>query len=267
MSTALARVQNAEVSLEPRSYDDLERWARLCVEQPQVAMKIKIAMRGRDFGFSLSQSEAAFHDIKGKIVMTADGAVAACLSRKDVCEYFKPVKMGPESVTWETKRVGQTPVQYTYTKEQARRAQIWSQMYEKHPERMLSARAKMYLARDVYADIFLGIYDENEAREFAPEVFEPRRVVIEAEPESAPRLVEAEPENAVVAEAATEPTVDEALEVLKKRLSDTNDYAHLQEIAKDAAFGKAVKALSPESQTALRAHYTQLQITAAKKVA
>ena len=53
----------------------------------------------------------------------------------------------------------------TFTIEDAQRAGIVSDMYRKHPKRMLSARCKAFLARDVYPELLMGLYDPDELTE------------------------------------------------------------------------------------------------------
>jgi len=131
---------------------------------PQQALVISLA--GRDLGFSYTQALRAFSIIKGKPTLTADGMVAAALAR-GVCEYFRPVEQSDERAVWETKRVGAEPVRYSFTMQDAERAGLISDMYRRHPRRMLSARAKAYLARDVYPEILLGLVTEDEAEEIS----------------------------------------------------------------------------------------------------
>lgn len=131
---------------------------------PQQALVISLA--GRDLGFSYTQALRAFSIIKGKPTLTADGMVAAALAR-GVCEYFRPVEQTDERATWETRRVGCEPTRYTFSMADAERAGLVNDMYRRHPRRMLSARAKAYLARDVYPEILLGLVTEDEAEEIA----------------------------------------------------------------------------------------------------
>jgi len=133
---------------------------------PQALM---LAMRGRDLGFSYTQALSAFHLLDGKPTLTADGMIAACIASGH-CEYFRVVEQTATTATWETKRKGSEPQRYTFTMADAEAAELTmskSRMYKKHPVRMLSARAKAYLARDVYPDVLLGLITEDEAAEIA----------------------------------------------------------------------------------------------------
>lgn len=157
--------------IEPQTLSELREFAKTCAESgffggvnPQQALVI--AMAGRDLGFSYTQALRAFHVLKGKPTLSADGMVAACLAR-GVCEYFRPVEVTEQSATWETRRVGCEPVRYTFTMQDAERAGLLSDMYRRHPKRMLSARCKAYLARDVYPEVLMGLVTEDEADEIA----------------------------------------------------------------------------------------------------
>lgn len=144
------------------------------VDSPEAALMI--AMAGRDLGFSYAQSLRAFHVVKGKPTLSADGMVAAALASGQ-CDYFRAIEITETSATWETQRKGSQAVRYTFTMPDAERAGLVNDMYRRHPRRMLSARAKAYLARDVYPDLMLGLLLEDEAHEAASR---PRAPAIEA---------------------------------------------------------------------------------------
>jgi len=155
--------------LQPATLDEVWKLAQsagesgfLGTKSPDQAFMVMLA--GRDLGFSYTQSLRAFHIIKGKPTISADGAVAVCLSRKDLCEYFRCIQKSPTSATWETKRVGHEPVRETFTIQDAEAAGLLSnEMYRKYPARMLSARCKMFLARDTYPELLMGLLGDEEA--------------------------------------------------------------------------------------------------------
>lgn len=180
--------------IEPQTLAELRDFAKTCAESgffgavnPQQALVI--AMAGRDLGFSYTQALRAFHVLKGKPTLSADGMVAACLAR-GVCAYFRPVEVTETSATWETQRNGCDPVRYTFTMADAERAGLLSDMYRRHPKRMLSARCKAYLARDVYPEVLMGLVTEDEADEIATPRSAPRTA---QRPAPAPVVVEAVP--------------------------------------------------------------------------
>lgn len=166
-STSLARIE----PIGPTNMSELMTFAKHAADSGLFAMSpqqaLMIAMSGRDLGLSYTQALRAFHIIKTKPTLSADGMVAVCLHHHDVCETFRPVDVTDTKATWETKRAGADPVRYTFTIEDAQRAGLINEMYKKHPKRMLSARCKAYLARDVYPELLMGLYDPDEVAEIA----------------------------------------------------------------------------------------------------
>lgn len=122
-----------------------------------------VMMSGRDLGLSYAQSLRAFHVIENKPSLSADGMVAVALVRRDVCEYFKTIEVTNDHATVETKRAGQEAQRYTFTMADAQRAGVGGKPnWQRYPSRMLLARARSALARDVYPDLLMGLYDPDE---------------------------------------------------------------------------------------------------------
>lgn len=167
---ALVRVESAVI--EPTSFAELRALAKDASDSaffgaasPQQA--IMIMMAGRDLGLSYTQSLRAFHVIEGKCALSADGMVAVCLSHRDVCEYFRVIETSDTQATVETKRVGEENRRLTFTIAEAERAGLVKDKsgWKKWPSRMCLARAKSFLAREVYPDLLMGLYDPDEVRE------------------------------------------------------------------------------------------------------
>lgn len=167
--TALAVVRPATTqTIEPRDMAELERLAKHAAstgffgaKSPEQALIVMMA--GRDLGLSYSQALRAFHVIEGKPTLSADGMVATCLVRRDVCEWFRTIAVDDKAATVETKRVGQEAQRYTFTMQDAQRAGVTNKpTWGRYPSRMLLARARAALARDVYPDLLLGLYDPDE---------------------------------------------------------------------------------------------------------
>ena len=218
--------------IEPQTLAELREFAKTCAESgffggvnPQQALVI--AMAGRDLGFSYTQALRAFHVLKGKPTLSADGMVAACLAR-GVCAYFRPVEVTETSATWETQRNGCDPVRYTFTMQDAERAGLLSDMYRRHPKRMLSARCKAYLARDVYPEVLMGLVTEDEADEIAGGHTR----------SPAPRTAQ-RPAPVVVAEVVTEPlppaTEGDAAVTLYQRIQACETVEALSTLWRDCA--------------------------------
>ena len=105
--------------------------------------------------------------IHGKVTMYADAMVALVLA-SGVCEYFRPVEVTAKSVTYETLRKGSAPCSYTFSAEDAKRAKLNNENYQKFPQRMLGHRAKSFLARDIYPDVLKGLQSYEEVIDIPP---------------------------------------------------------------------------------------------------
>jgi len=174
-------------SIEPQSIGELRALAKDAAESrfygaTTPAQALLLMLTGRDLGLSYTQSLRSFHVIEGKATLTADGMVAVCLQHQHLCEYFRCVEATDAKATWETKRKGQEPVRYTFTVEEAQRAGLVKPNgnWQKYPRRMVSARAKAFLARDVFGDVLMGLYTDDEVREsVGPERHEAPRQIVE----------------------------------------------------------------------------------------
>lgn len=181
-----------ETAIQPRDMSELKEFAKHAAESGFFGAKnpvqaLMIAMSGRDLGLSYTQSLRAFHVVSGRPTLSADGMVAICVGRKDICAYFATIESGPTSCTVETQRIGNpAPSRLTYTIADAKTAGLTSrETWRAHPAQMLRARAKAALARDVYPDLLMGLYDPEELEPSAPkskvrEAVEAKAVVAEA---------------------------------------------------------------------------------------
>jgi hypothetical protein len=126
---------------------------------------------GHELGLSPMQSLRGMHVINGKASMSADLMVALVLKHRDICEYFRLVESTDTSAIYETRRLGSEPVKLAWTMAQAHAAGLSSgPTWKKHPAAMLRARCATALARAVYPDLVLGVYDPEEAAEFSSPV-------------------------------------------------------------------------------------------------
>jgi hypothetical protein len=122
---------------------------------------------GHELGLSPMQSVRGMHVIEGKAVMSADLAVALILRRRDVCDFFRLVHSDDQVAEYQTRRHGSDPVKMTWSLEQAQKAGLAGKStWKAHPAAMLRARCAAALARAVYPDLVLGVYDPDEASEF-----------------------------------------------------------------------------------------------------
>lgn len=122
-------------------------------------------LAGQELGLSPMAALRSIHVVKGKPILAADAMVALVLA-SGLCDYFKPKGKTATSVTYVTKRKGDTETELTYTIEDAKQAGITGgDNWRKYTRAMLSARCKAELARDVYPDVLAGVYETSEADE------------------------------------------------------------------------------------------------------
>jgi hypothetical protein len=179
----------------PRDFNELRAFAKDAADSGFFGAKnpvqaLMLTMSGRDLGLSYTQALRAFHVVSGRPTMSADGMVAVCLGRKDVCAYFSTIESTPDHAIVETHRVGApSPQRLTYSMSDAKAAGLTGKdTWRQHPAAMLRARAKAALARDVYPDLLMGLYDPDELGESKPE---PKRRGVELRPVE-PELLVAE---------------------------------------------------------------------------
>lgn len=176
-------------AFEPNSIDEAYRLAKILVASrllpdgantPEAAFAI--IATGRELGMTAMQSLRSIYVIKGKPTLSADLVCALVKSRRDVCAFFQLVESTPERAVYKTQRIGEPePTSMTYTFDDAKRAQVTGNPnWTKHPAAMLRARCITALARAVFPDLVLGIYDPDELEAVA--VPEDRRVYVEPAP-------------------------------------------------------------------------------------
>lgn len=210
-------------TIQPTTIDEL-RWLAESANKSgflgtnSADQALLVMMAGRDLGFSYTQSLRAFHVIKGKPSLSADAAVAVCTSRKDLCTYFRCIDMTETSVTWETKRVDHPePTRQTFTIEEAQRAGLVNDMYKKWPKRMLSSRCKMFLARDTYPELLMGLLDVDEAESITARMQPPTvRIVDQRRPVEHGGQV---PSKATLQQPITD-AVEEPLDFVEEEVTD-----------------------------------------------
>ena len=186
-STAVALAPPQQHGLALRSLDDYLGFAKIAVESGlslghRNAASVVIAVQfGAELGLSPMASLRNVHVFQGKPVPSADLLVAVALSHPD-CLYFRKITESATEATWETHRRGNpAPTRYSFTDADAKRAGlIGKDNWKGYTPRMLSARAKAFLARDVYPDRLAGILSVEEAQDIdepvAAEPIEIRRV-------------------------------------------------------------------------------------------
>jgi len=233
-------------AMQPASFQELRALAKDAADSkffgmasPQQALVAMMA--GKDLGLSYMQSLRAFHIIEGRPALSAEAMVAVCLGRPDVCEFFRTVSVSSLAATVETKRVGSEPRQETFTVEDAKTAGLVKEKgnWVKYPGRMCLARARSFLARDVYPDLLMGLYDpdELEAHQAAPTL----RVVEQQRPVSRPLVQDAIITPVDDEESALEASDGETLvQAISRRIAESDGAAlggiasEIQELSKGA---------------------------------
>jgi hypothetical protein len=262
---ALATVNHAMApAIEPTNMGELVQLATMAgktgffgAKSPEQALLVM--MSGRDLGLSYAQSLRAFHVIEGRPTLSADGMVATCLVRRDVCEMFRTVEVTNEKATVETKRVGQEAQRYTFSMADAQRAGVAGKPnWSKYPSRMLLARARAALARDVYPDLLLGLYDPDEL-ESDPTAPERVHVEVITPAHAAPEAVKAAKD---VVDAAPSPIVAD-IRARFERCGREGTDAELNTIVADIVRAK----FSREERDQLTAPYRDAQAAIAARKA
>lgn len=213
-TTAITTIEPRHTAIDPyspRTFEGAWELAQIIVKSrmngsiqtPEAAFMVMAL--GSDMGLSVSQSLRGIQIIEGKACPTAD-CLVACVIRSGLAEYIIEVETTEDHSTWETRRKGEkTPRRSTFTIEDAKRALLTSRgkdpatnNWSKYPKRMLAARAKAFLVRDVYPDLALGLY--------IPDEIEPSSRRVEVEAEANARTEVGEPVDASFYDADIEPT-------------------------------------------------------------
>lgn len=123
-----------------------------------------VVMAGAELGLLPMQALRGIVMIEGKPTLSADAMAALVMARGDLCEYLRCVKTDATVAVYETKRKGHaTPTEFTFSIADAERAGLKGKgNWSKYPAAMLRARALSGVARMVYPDVLMGVYDPDE---------------------------------------------------------------------------------------------------------
>lgn len=126
-----------------------------------------IMITGHELGLSPMQALRGLHVVEGRPILSAD-LIVGLVKKHPACKYFRLVESTDERAIYETHREGEPePTRITWTIQQASKAGLTGrQNWKAHPAAMLRARASAALARAVYPDVAMGIYDQDEALDF-----------------------------------------------------------------------------------------------------
>lgn len=205
---------------------------------------LAVIIAGKELGLTAMQSVRALHIVEGKVSMSADLMVALCKRRRAVCEFFQLVESTGERATYEVKRAGERPVRLSFSLEDAQRAGLTGKdVWRKYGAAMLRARCAAAIARAVFPDLLMGIYDEDEiddVRQTARLASSPSSGDVAAS--------EPEPRHAVAAaprQAADRQAVEVDMAELERKLGDVSSRADLDRVH---AMLSAAKALMTKEQ-------------------
>lgn len=209
-----------------------------------------ILITGHELGLSPMQALRGMHVIEGKAAMSADLMVALAQKDRATCEYFRMVESTDQKAVYETKRAGHpSPVRMEFTLDQAKAAGLTGRdNWRKYPAAMLRARCASALARAVYPDLFMGVYDPDElhAAPVAPVAATPsqpaRNQVVEAE------VVISEQHDPATGEVKASPA-----ELLAAEIESASDDDALRSVAEKARTIKS--SLSADEYRSLLAAY------------
>jgi hypothetical protein len=130
------------------------------VQKPEAAFAIILA--GRELGLTAMQSLRSLHIIEGKVVLSAD-LMAALVVKSPLCEYFQMVESTNSIARYVAKRVRGKETPMSFSMEDAKLAGVTGKNnWKTYPAAMLRARCIAALARVVFPDLLLGVYDNDE---------------------------------------------------------------------------------------------------------
>jgi hypothetical protein len=275
--------QTALVRFDPETATEAWQLARYYGESRLISPALRqtgdifvTIMAGRDFGWSPMQAMRGIHVVEGRPSLSAD-AMVAIVKSSGRCKFFRLVKSDDKEAIYETHREGDPePVRMGFTVEEAKAAGLLERKgpWQTYRKRMLRNRAKSVLCKEVYEDIFFGVYEDDEGHE-VEEIRHPEG------PQKPPPLIPKdhnEPPPQVASKATIETKAEklsldaachEASLIVNRTLSD----AAAVKKAKDdlgALVAKVVASLTPAEQDNFRSTYqsaSQLLADAEKKLA
>jgi hypothetical protein len=184
--------QRVPVSFDPQNADEMYRYAQMLCRStllprgfydrddkakryPRIGDVHFVLMKGQALGLHPMVSIGNINIIEGKAEIGASLMVSLCL-RSGLCAYFDLIKSDERSATFATKRIGgRREIEFTYTIEEAELMGLldkgkdeWAKannQWRKQPRTMLRRRCQSALAREVFPDVVMGLYDHDELGE------------------------------------------------------------------------------------------------------
>lgn len=182
-ASSQAMIKREPLPLHPQNADDYWRYAVQLSKAELIPKSLRgkpndvwfVLLKGHDLGLRPTQSIASIHIIDGKAEVGALLMVSLIL-KSGLCAGWELVKSDERSSIYRTKRVGgERWIEFEYTIEEAAQMGLldkgkddWAKannQWKKQPRTMLRRRGQSSLAREVYPDIVLGLYDHEELSE------------------------------------------------------------------------------------------------------
>jgi hypothetical protein len=159
-----------KLAFEPANWDQAFKVATVLfksgvlpdnIKSPEAA--VAIVMRGRELGMTAMQALTSIHVVKGKTGLSAD-LMAALILQSGLADYFEPAESSDTKAVYVTKRKGRPEKSQTWTIEMAKAAGVYqtNDVWKKYPAAMLRHRAASDLAKSIYPEVVLGLYDPEE---------------------------------------------------------------------------------------------------------
>ena len=148
--------------------DDVARLAKIAADSGLARVRTPaecavILMTGAELGLSPMQSLRGIYVVEGRPTLAADTMVAV-IRRSGVCALWRTVESTAERCTIEAKRTDDERTQSkTWTIADATRAGLAGKnIWKAYPAQMLRHRCAADLARELFSDVVLGLYDPEE---------------------------------------------------------------------------------------------------------
>lgn len=166
--TPAARVLASRTVMTLATLDDVARVASIaarsglarCSKPEEAAI---ILMTGMELGLTPMQSLRGIYIVEGRPVLAADTMVAI-VTRSGSCRYWRTIETTAERCEIHTQRVDDDTIyRRVWTMDDAKRAGLMGKgTWAKYPTAMLRHRCASDMAREIYPEILLGMYDPDE---------------------------------------------------------------------------------------------------------
>jgi hypothetical protein len=247
-----------KAGFEPRNIDEAIHLAKVLhasrllprgLQTPEAVVATIIT--GAELGLSPMQAIRSIHIIDGKPTMSSD-LMVAMVKRHEACKFFRLVESSGSVATYETQRAGDPePTRMSFSIEEAKAAGLAGKdVWKKFAPAMLRARCASSLARAVYPDLVMGIYDPDELDHSPAPAPEPRDV-------TPPKPVI--PQVVVEAAQTLDATIEEisVADSLREAMESAKTVADLTAVAAKVAPAQGAGQITFEERDQLRKIFSQ----------